>query len=138
MRYVFDTNVIVAALRSPGVASAELLRRVRRGDTTMLASVPLFVEYEAVVTRLEHLAAAGAERADAENMLDVLAGFAERIDIHYLWRPRLRDPNDDMVLEVAVNGRAASIVTFNRGDFGSIPGSFGVDVVSPSDALRRC
>ena len=104
----------------------------------MLASVPLFVEYEAVVTRLEHLAAAGAERADAENMLDVLAGFAERIDIHYLWRPRLRDPNDDMVLEVAVNGRAASIVTFNRGDFGSIPGSFGVDVVSPSDALRRC
>jgi putative PIN family toxin of toxin-antitoxin system len=137
MRYVFDTNVIVAALRSPKGASAELLRRVRHDNIVMLASVPLFAEYEAVATRLEHLQAAGTTPAKVENVLDVLALFAERIEIHYLWRPRLRDPDDDMVLEVAVNGRAEAIVTFNGADFGGIPGQFGIAVVTPGELLRR-
>jgi putative PIN family toxin of toxin-antitoxin system len=137
MRYVIDTNVVVAALRSPKGASAEFLRRVRLGDVIMLVSVPLFAEYEAVATRSEHLEAAGATRAEIENVLDVLARFAEPVEIHYLWRPRLRDPDDDMVLEVAVNGRAEAIVTFNRGDFGAVPSQFGIEVLNPGEALRR-
>lgn len=137
MRCVVDTNVLVAGLRSPTGASAELLRRVRAGAVTMLASVPLFAEYEAVATRPEHLAAAGATRAEIEGVLDALALFVEPVEIHYLWRPRLRDPEDDMVLEVAVNGRAAAIVTFNRADFGATPGQFGIHIIGPDDALRR-
>src|SRR4051794_22563194 len=117
MECVIDTNVFVEALRSPAGASAELLRRVRQGGVVMLASVPLFAEYEAVATRPEHLDAAGAQRADIENVFDVLARFVERVEIHYLWRPRLRDPDDEMVLEVAVNGRADVIVSFNEADF---------------------
>ena len=70
-------------------------------------------------------------------VLDVLALFAEPVVIHYPWRPRLRDPADEMVLEVAVNGRADAIVTFNRADFGAAPLGFGIAVASPSDVLQR-
>jgi putative PIN family toxin of toxin-antitoxin system len=131
-----DTNVVVTALRSPAGASAEILRRVRRREVTMLASVGLFVEYEAVATRPEHLAAAAATIADVRNVLDVLAHHIVPVEIHYLWRPRLRDPDDDMVLEVAVNGRAEMIVTFNGRDFGRVPAEFGIIVVRPDELLR--
>ncbi|WP_267428444.1 putative toxin-antitoxin system toxin component, PIN family [Methylobacterium sp. GC_Met_2] len=113
MRLVLDTNVIVAALRSPTGGSTALLRRVRAGEFRMLLSVPLLLEYEAVTLRPEHLQAAQIAASDVANVLDVLALFAEPVAIHYLWRPRLRDPADEMVLEAAVNGRADAIVTFN-------------------------
>lgn len=137
MRLVLDTNIIVAALRSPSGGSAALLRRIRAGEIRMLLSVPLFLEYEAVVLRPQHLQAAGISEADVVNVLDVLALFAEPVAIHYLWRPRLRDPADEMLLELAVNGRADAIVTFNKADFGAAPGDFGIEVVGPGDILRR-
>lgn len=137
MRLVIDTNIIVAALRSPSGGSAELLRRVRIGYIRMLSSVPLFLEYEAVATRPEHLLAARVSAADIYKVLEVLARLSEPVKIHYLWRPQVRDPADDMVLEVAINGRADAIVTFNKADFGAVPGRFGIDVFSPSDVLRR-
>jgi len=67
----------------------------------------------------------------------VLARFVERVEIHYLWRPRLRDPDDEMVLEVAVNGRADVIVSFNEADFGVVPDQFGIEVIGPGEALGR-
>jgi putative PIN family toxin of toxin-antitoxin system len=137
MRLVLDTNVIVASVRSPRGGSAEVVRRVKAGRYRMLSSVPLFIEYEAVSMRPEHLAAAGASRSDVMNLLDVLAGYIEPVEIHYLWRPRLRDPADDMVLEAAVNGRADAIVTFNQADFGAVPASFGIALLGPADVLRR-
>lgn len=103
----------------------------------MLASVPLFLEYEAVATRSEHLAASGFSRADVMGILDVLAALVEETEIHYLWRPRLRDPDDDMVLELAVNGRAEAIVTFNLAHFRAVPAEFGIPAIVPADALRR-
>ena len=136
MRLVFDTNVFVAAMRSPSGASAELFRRVRDRRLIMVASVPLFVEYEAVSLRNEHLQAAGTSARAVRLVLDTLASFVEPAVIAYLWRPMLRDPNDDMVLEAALNGQADAIVTFNRADFGSVPSSFGVGLATPSDILR--
>jgi putative PIN family toxin of toxin-antitoxin system len=137
MRVVFDTSVVIAALRSPTGASAALLRSVREGRVTMIASVPLFIEYEAVAMRREHLAAAGASRADIANALDVLAGFAEPVEVHYLWRPILRDPGDDMVLEAAVNGRADIIITFNEADFAIVLPQFNIEVLRPGELVRR-
>lgn len=137
MRLVLDTNAIVAALRSPAGATAEILRRVRRREMTMIASIGLFVEYEAVATRMEQPTAAGATAQDVRNVLDGLAGFVEAIEVHYLWRPRLRDPDDDMVLEAAVSGRADTIVTFNGRDFGAVPAQFGVIVLRPDELLKR-
>ncbi len=104
---------------------------------TILASVPVILAYEAVVTRSEHLAAAGIDRAAALKVLDTLAASAVRVVPDFRWRPQLRDPDDEMVLETAVNGRADAIVTFNRRDFGTAPMRFGVDVWLPSEAVRR-
>jgi putative PIN family toxin of toxin-antitoxin system len=136
MRIVIDTSTLIAAVRSPRGASAEILRRVLRAELNTVCSVPLFFEYEAVMLRPEHLAAAGIEAGQAINLLDALAGRVTPVDIRYLWRPRLRDPGDDMVLEAAVNGQAAVIVTFNVKDFLPQIHSFGIAVKSPSDFLK--
>ncbi len=137
MRLVFDTNVFVAAMRSRSGASAELFRRVHARRLTMVASVPLFIEYEAVALRPEHLQAAGASARDIRMVLDALAPLVEPAVITYLWRPTLRDPDDHMVLEAAINGHADAIVTFNGADFGSAPSSLGIGLTVPKDILRR-
>jgi predicted nucleic acid-binding protein len=103
----------------------------------MLATVALFLEYEAVLTRPEHLASAEMTSADAANALDVLAAVVEPVEPHFLWRPRSRDPNDDMVLEAAVNGRADAIATFNVRDFAGMTGEFVIDLLTPVEVLRR-
>ena len=131
-----DTNVIVAAVRSPQGASAEILRRVLAGRLSALCSVPLFLEYEAMLSRPEQLQAAGVTVADVSNLLDVLAGKVERVDIAYLWRPQLRDAADDMVLEAAVNGRAATILTFNQRDFLPQTQNFGIAVLTPAQFFQ--
>ena len=95
------------------------------------------LEYEAVCSRTEHLAAAGLSTQELGVFLDALAALAEPVETHYLWRPQLRDPGDEMVLEAAVNGGAQAIVTFNLRDFGLAPSAFGIDVLLPRDALRR-
>jgi putative PIN family toxin of toxin-antitoxin system len=135
--FVLDTNVIVAAMRSPTGASAALLMAARRGDIAIAANVALAVEYEATCTRAEHVLASGLSAHQVGIFLDAVVAMVEPIDSHFLWRPMLRNPADELVLEAAVNGRAAAIVTFNQRDFGAVPLQFGVEVLTPIDALRR-
>ena len=137
MRMVLDTDVVVAALRSPSGASAALLLAALDRRVTLVANVPLVIEYEAVCRRAEHPQAAGVRAADVQVFLDGVAALIEPVETHFLWRPRLRDPNDEMVLEAAVNGHADVLVTFNRRDYGAIPLQFGIKVLRPRDALRR-
>ncbi len=106
MRVVLDTDVIVAGMRSPGGASAEILRKARQGKVTLVVSVPLAMEYEAICTEAEHRLAAGLSEREVEIFLDALVAMAEPVETHFLWRPQLRDPGDEMVLEAAVNGQA--------------------------------
>lgn len=140
MNYVLDTNVLVAAVRSPAGASAELLRRVLQRQVPVLCSVPLFLEYEDVLARAEHLAASGAQLRDVHNFLDVLAGVVVPVTIQFLWRPQLRDPKDDLVLELAVNGlglgRAVSLITFNQRDFLPQASAFGIAVFGPAQFFQ--
>src|SRR5271168_1497064 len=95
VRLVLDTDVIVAALRSPGGASAEILRQARRGRVMLLVSVPLAMEYEAVCSEAEHRLAAGLTEREVEIFLDALVAMAEPVKTHFLWRPQLRDPGDE-------------------------------------------
>jgi len=137
MRLVLDTNVLVTAFRSRTGASAEVVRLIRRRELTMLATVSLFLEYEEVLTRPEHLARAEITATEAEGALDVLAAVLEPVEPHFLWRPRLRDADDDMVLEAAVSGHAEAIVTFNSRDFVGVVGEFGIELLTPVAILRR-
>lgn len=103
----------------------------------LLVSVPLLIEYEAVMTRPEHLRAARLSAADIGVLLDAVAAVAEPVRLAFLWRPALPDVDDDMVLEAAVNGRADGIVTFNRRDFDTVVEQFGIPVLSPGEAVGR-
>jgi putative PIN family toxin of toxin-antitoxin system len=132
-----DTDAVVAAMRSPTGASAAILRRVRMRQATLLLSVPLAIEYEAVCRRPEHRLEAGLSERQVEIFLDAVIAMAEPVQTHFLWRPQLRDPNDEMVLEAAVNGRADALVTFNVRDYGTTPSQFGVEVLLPREAIAR-
>jgi putative PIN family toxin of toxin-antitoxin system len=134
---VLDTDVVVAAMRSPTGASAAILRSLRRGRATVLLSVPLALEFEAVCRTTEHRLAAGLSERQVEVFVNALIAMAEPVETHFLWRPQLRDPNDEMVLEAAVNGRADALVKFNLKDYGDAPRRFGVDLLLPRMAIER-
>ena len=124
-------------MRSPGGASAALLRAVRRSESVLLLSVALMLEYESVCGRATHVLASGLTSREVRVYLDALAFLAEPVDIHFRWRPQLRDAGDEMVLETAVNGSADALVTFNSRDFENAASRFGIEVLSPTEALGR-
>jgi putative PIN family toxin of toxin-antitoxin system len=137
MRLVVDTAVMVAAIRSDTGASRYLLVAALEGRFTMLCSVPLLTEYEAVMSRPEHLTASRLSVADVGALLDAVAAIAEPVWLDFLWRPMLTDPDDDMVLETGVNGQADAIVTFNRRHFVTATERFGLGVLLPAEAIDR-
>jgi predicted nucleic acid-binding protein len=95
------------------------------------------MEYEAVCRRSEHRMGAGLSERQVGIFLDAIIAMAEPVPTHFLWRPQLRDPNDEMVLEAAVNGRAEALVTFNVRDYGTAASQFGVEVLLPREAIAR-
>jgi putative PIN family toxin of toxin-antitoxin system len=134
VRFVLDTATLVAAVRSDAGASRRLLVAALERRFSLLVSVPLLIEYESVMTRNEHLAVSGMSADDVAALLDTVALVAERVHLAFLWRPTLRDADDDMVLEAAVNGGADAIVTLNRRDFIPAAERFGIQVLSPGAA----
>lgn len=135
-RVVLDTDVVVAALRSPWGGSAEILRLARLGRLQLVASLALVLEYEAVATRPEQLRAIGKTRRQVLSALDDIAAIADEAHGHFRWRPQVRDANDELVLEAAINGRARLLMSFNQRDFGTAPSRFGVQLCTPADYLR--
>jgi putative PIN family toxin of toxin-antitoxin system len=136
IRAVLDTNVLVAASRSRLGASFAILRALREKRFTALVSVPLMLEYEAVLLRPEHLVASQRRVDQTIAFLDAFCILAEPVHLHYLWRPQLRDPADEMVLETALNGRADGLVTLNVRDF--VPAErFRLAVLTPGAFLAQ-
>ena len=137
MRVVLDTDVVVAGMRSPTGASAAILRAARMTRITLLVSVPLALEYQSVCLEAEHRLAAGLSESEVEIFLTAIIALAEPVEVHFLWRPQLRDAADEMVLEAAINGHADAVITFNTRDFGQTPSQFGIEVLLPRDAIKR-
>jgi putative PIN family toxin of toxin-antitoxin system len=138
--HVTDTNVLVAALRSRFGASRELLLAALNRRFETLISVPLLLEYESVLKRPEHLEATMLSRRDVDTVLSDLMAVPREVSLAYRWRPKIRDPKDDMVFETAVNGGAKAIVTFNTQHFAEAGKEFGIQVMLPIkilQALRR-
>jgi putative PIN family toxin of toxin-antitoxin system len=135
--YIFDTNVLVSALRSRQGASFVILQAIRRGLVAGSASTAMLLEYADVFKRDSNLRQFWMEPEEVDATLGVLATVLEPVVIDFRWRPQLRDPNDEMVLECAVNAQAKAIVTFNRRDF--LPGAsrFGVEVLQPNVLVKQ-
>ena len=112
---VLDTNVIDSALRSRRGASFEVVRRIGASAFEINLSVPLALEYESVLLR--HRADLGLSGPDVLAAVDYLCSVARLHDIHFLWRPLLRDPKDEMVADLAVKAGADDPVTHSVRDF---------------------
>jgi predicted nucleic acid-binding protein len=128
---------MAAALRSEQGASRQLLLAALNREFELSLSVPLMLEYEAVVTRPQHLAASGLSGTEVGRILDDVATVARPVRLAFRWRPMLSDPNDDMVLETAINGGAKAIVTFNQRDFAEAGRSFHCAILLPAAALQQ-
>ncbi|MBF0439840.1 MAG: putative toxin-antitoxin system toxin component, PIN family [Magnetococcales bacterium] len=128
MKIVLDTNVLVAGLRSNQGASYSLLRDLPMKTFCPQISVPLFLEYEAVLKRPGNLF---LNHEEIDVILNVIAAVCDTVKLHYLWRPILPDPEDDMVLELAVASNAEVIVTFNTRDFVEVERLFGIRILTP-------
>jgi len=131
---VIDTNVLVAALRSRRGAAFKLLMLIDSGKFEVNISVPLVLEYEDAAKRLVGKIALTARDIDA--IIDYICAVAHRRTIFYLWRPFLKDPKDDMVLELAVTASCDYIVTYNKGDFAGAE-QFGLQVVTAKEFLQN-
>jgi putative PIN family toxin of toxin-antitoxin system len=131
---VIDTNVMVSGLRSNRGASYRLLGLIGASDFEIALSVPLALEYEDVLKRTS--SDLGLTHDDINRLLEFWCGVAHLQDIHFLWRPVLRDPKDDHVLELAVGAGCGVIVTHNIRDFAR-SATFGVETIRPGEFLRR-
>ena len=129
-KIVIDTNVIVSALKSNRGASYKLLSLIGEERFQLCISVPLVIEYEDVLKRdtLE------IPLNNINDILDYICSVADKREIFYLWRPYLKDPKDDMVLELAVESESDFIITYNQKDFTGIE-KFGISVLSPKEFL---
>ena len=125
--------MLVSALRSQRGASYKLLTLIGSEKFGVSVSVPLVLEYEAATRRL--LSEIPLEEADLVQVLDYICAVATHRKVFYLWRPFLKEANDDMVLEVAVAANAEYLVSYNKNDFRGIE-QFGIRVVTPKEFLQ--
>jgi predicted nucleic acid-binding protein len=107
------------------------------GALVLLATPPLFLEYEDVLKRPEHRLAHGLMPDEIDDFLAELAAVIEPVEVHFQWRLQARDPSDEMVLEAAINGQADALVAYNVRDFAGAGERFGVPVLSPAQLLKK-
>ncbi len=133
-RIIIDTNVFISALRSRRGASFKLLSMLGGNSFDISVSVPLALEYEALAKRRAR--ALGLDAKTIDDILDYVCQMARRREIFFLWRPFLKDPKDDLVLELAVESESEFIITYNRRDFAGTE-TFGIKVLTPKEFLQK-
>ncbi len=131
---ILDTNVLIAALRSRGGASFELLRLIGDERWRLHLSTALLLEYEEVARReAQHF---WLETERIEDLLDFLCANGQEHAISFHWRPFLADPDDDFLVELAVAANASYIVTHNLRDFAGVE-TFGIEAITPAQMLVK-
>ena len=131
-KIVIDTNVILSALQSNKGKSFELISKIGNDLFDFALSVPLVLEYEAILK--SHLNRTVFTDSDINDFIDYLCAVGIKTKIFYLWRPYLKDPFDDHVLEVAINSNADAIVTYNKKDFLEAQ-TLGMKILTPKEFL---
>ena len=133
-RITIDTNVLVAALKSRRGASYKLLSFLGQNLYTFVLSVPVMMEYEDVLKRKDLGIKVPEDKID--NLLDRIAYLGEQREIFFLWRPYLKDPKDDLFLELAVESNCDYIISYNKSDFIGID-KFSIQVLTPKEFLVK-
>jgi putative PIN family toxin of toxin-antitoxin system len=131
---IIDTNVFISALRSRRGASYKLLTLIDAGRFEVNISVPLILEYEQIVHN--HISEISLTKEDVGDILEYICKVSNQRKVFYLWRPILKDPKDDMVLELAVTAGCDFIVTYNKRDFEGAA-RFGLQIVTPKEFLEQ-
>ena len=134
---VLDTDVLVAAFRSDSGASRRVLEEGLARRFELLLSVPLMIEYEAVLTRSEHLNVSVFDKIAILGIVKTFCTLGEPVHIAHRLRPQLVDPDDEFVLETAHHGKAEAIITLNTRDFLVAARRFGISALLPGEALER-
>jgi putative PIN family toxin of toxin-antitoxin system len=134
LQIVLDTNIVYSALRSRNGASFLLMSLLPSSRFQLNVSVPLVLEYEDVLKRNPNELI--FTDLEIDMFLDSICAMANRHDVFYLWRPILRDPGDDLVLELAVKAKCQYIVTYNKQDFEGVE-AFGIEVIDARDFLKK-
>ena len=130
MKIIIDTNVLVSGLQSTKGYSNKLLNLLPDDRFTIAVSVPLILEYEAQLKK--HLPKDVYTDEDIDNIINFICKISRETKIYYLWRPYLRDPYDDHILELAIASGSEYIVTFNKKDFTNLD-EYGIQIVSPKE-----
>jgi putative PIN family toxin of toxin-antitoxin system len=129
---VIDTNVIVAGVRSRRGSAFQLLTLIGTEQFDIHLSVPLVLEYTEVLLR--ELPSLYLNRDEINDLIDFYCSVGVPHEIFFLWRPFLRDPKDEMILELAVKAGCESIITYNTRDFAGVE-QFGLKLLKPSEFL---
>lgn len=131
---VIDTNVIFSGLRSKRGASFQVISLLGSGRFEIHLSVPLVLEHEEVLS--DHKRELDLTDEDIDDFLNYLCKIAHLHDIHFLWRPLLKDPDDEMILELAVAAGCSRIVTYNKSDFSGVE-SLGIELLTAKELLEQ-
>lgn len=131
---MIDTNVFITALMSNQGASFKLLSLIDKNLFEFAISVPLILEYEDVAMRNLGVKI-NLEVQAIEDIINYLCLIGQKYDVFYLWRPFLKDPHDDLVLELAVRSESTYILTYNLKDFEGCS-EFGIEVIDPKTFLK--
>ena len=133
LRAMLDTNILLAALWSQTGASHQILRELLAGKWIAAIENHLVTEYDEVLKRQANDLAMSLSEIDA--VLDGLCAIAERWKLSPGWIPVLRDPDDEPILQLAVEARIPYIVSRNIRDFEGAE-CYGITIIQPADFLK--
>jgi len=131
LKVAIDTNVFVTALRSRRGASFKLLFEINREKFIQNISTSLIFEYESAAKRETKL-----PKKQIDAILDTICQISRKSKIFFLWRPFLRDPKDDFILELAIESESEYIITYNKKHFKNIE-KFGIKLLDPKEFLEK-
>jgi putative PIN family toxin of toxin-antitoxin system len=137
VRIVLDTACLVTAIRSSAGAAGEVLRKIFREEVVPLMDLKLGLEYRDVALRPEHLMASALSEREVLELIEALEAFAEPVEVLVKTRPLSSDPDDDMVLDLAINGRAEALVTYNTKHFMAAGKRSGIPILTPAELLQK-
>jgi putative PIN family toxin of toxin-antitoxin system len=136
MVVVVDTNVFVAALRSAGGGSRQVLRLCLQGGVQALMGHKLFLEHCDVLGRPATFRGCAVPKEEVHELFAGFLATCRWVRVHYLWRPNLPDEGDNHVVELAVAGGAAAVITHNTADFAGELRFPEVQVLTPARFLQ--